>query len=663
MKEILFKKDDLLNLEFSLQREILRANMSNVFACTSLVGCNTRKYHGLFIAPQPLIDNENHVLLSYLDETIGVQDKEFHLAIHQYKDGVFYPKGHKYLESYSLKDLPITTYRIGDITLTKQMQIQERRDRLLIKYTYENIEGEDNTNKPTICLRLNPLLAFRQVHKLSKHNNEVNTSFIEVDNGVGYRLYPNYTPLFLQFSKKVKYEHKPDWYYNFEYIKEKERGYDYLEDLLMMGTFSLELSYGESVYLSCGIEEDNPFLLSRDFKKEASIRFPIITMEDVLKRASRMFFCRKGTDVDIIAGFPWFGRWGRDTFIALPGLCYTLDDMPLFLKVIDTMLKDFKDGLFPNLGSSTQAAYNSADAPLWFFWALQQYTVFTGDKMKIWKKYSKYMKSIISTFEEGTTNIRMDNNYLLYQGQDGKALTWMDAIVRGEPITQRKGYAVEINALWYNAIMFTKELAEQACDDAFSTHWDDFAKSFPIVFKQTFWDKEKGYLADCVYNNDKDFSVRPNMIFAVSLAYSPISIKIRQLIVEKVKKELLTPRGLCTLSPKDVRYHGHYYGNQEQRDRAYHNGTVWTWLLGAYSEAYLRVYGDKGVNHIKELYTGFEDILTDYCVGSIAEIYDADPPFKAGGSISQAWSVAEVMRMKYLIEKYSDNENMKGDDK
>ena len=653
MKEILFKKDELLNLEFSLQREILRANMSNVFACTSLVGCNTRKYHGLFIAPQPMIDNDNHVLLSYLDETVVVQDKEFHLAIHQYKDGVFYPKGHKYLESYSLKDLPKTTYRIGDIILTKEMQIQERRDRLLIKYTYVSTD-DNNEDRPTICLRLNPLLAFRNVHKLSKCNTNANTSFVKVDNGVGYKLYPNYTPLFLQFSKKVNYEHKPDWYYNFEYIKEKERGYDYLEDLLMMGTFSIVLSAGESVYLSCGTEEGNPFLLSRDFQKEASIRFPIIRMEDVLKRAARMFFCRKGTtEVDIIAGFPWFGRWGRDTFIALSGLCYAIDDMEMFIRVIDTMLKDYKDGLFPNIGVSNDAAYNSADAPLWFFFALQQYVNYTGDKERVWKKYSKYMKSIISTFEEGTPNIRMESNYLLYQGQEGKALTWMDAIIDGKPVTQRKGYAVEINALWYNAIMFTKELADEACDDAFSTHWEDFANTFPIVFKQTFWDKEKGYLADCVYNNNKDFAVRPNMIFAVSLPYSPISVKIRQLIVEKVKKELLTPRGLCTLSPQDVNYHGHYYGNQEQRDRAYHNGTVWPWLLGAYSEAYLRVYGKQGVNHIKDLYTGFESILTDYCVGSIAEVYDADPPFKAGGSISQAWSVAEVMRMKYLIDKYS----------
>jgi predicted glycogen debranching enzyme len=650
MKEILFTKKELLNLEFSLNREILRANMSNAYASTTLCGCNTRKYHGLLIEPQPKIDNENHVLLSSLDETVVQNNTEFHLAIHCYKDNCFYPKGHKYLESYYLKNLPITTYRIGDICLTKEIQIQQRRDRLLIKYTLKE------ASKP-ITLQLQPLLAFRQIHKLSHKNDNANTSYQEVDNGVMYQMYPNYTPLYIQFSKKVKYNHCPDWYYNFEYIRERERGYDYLEDLLMMGVFSIDMAPGETFYLSCGIEEGNPFLLSQDFKRESKIRFEINSMEDVLKRAARMFFCRRGgVDVDVVAGFLWFGRWGRDTFISLPGLCIAIDDMHIFLSVIDTMLKDFKDGLFPNLGHGTEASYNSADSPLWFFWALQQYAYINDDKKHIWKKYNKVMQSILDNFEQGGFNIRMDSNYLLYQGQEGKALTWMDTIVNGVPVTQRKGYAVEINCLWYNAVMFYLELAKENCDDSAIQHWRDFTINFPINFKETFWSKEKGYLADCVDGSYKDFSIRPNMIFATSFEYSPISAKIRQLIVEKVKKELLSPRGLRTLSPTDARYKGHYYGNQDERDRAYHNGTIWPWLIGAFSEGYLRIYGKEGVGFIKELYDGFESALCEYCVGSIAEVYDGDFPYKAGGCISQAWSVAEVVRMKYLIDKYSKDD-------
>lgn len=647
MEEIFYNKDRLLNLEFSLNREVLRANMSNAYACTTLVGCNTRKYHGLLIVPQPKIDDSNHVLLSSLDETIEQNGKDFHLSLHCYKNRVFYPKGHKYLESYSLKNLPTTVYRVGDTVISRQILVQEKRDRVLIRYFVEQCSSK-------FKLKLQPFLAFRQIHRLSKKNSEANTNFEPVLNGVSYQMYENYTPLYIQFSRKVQYDHAPDWYYDFYYQKEEERGYDCLEDLLVPGTFSIELQAGNEFYVACGTEQGNPYLFSRDFKREESTRFPIKTMEDVLKRAAKMFFCRKGMNVNVVAGFPWFGRWGRDTFVSLPGLCYILEDYPLLLKAVDTMLIDFQDGLFPNIGTGEKSSYNSADAPLLFFWTLQQYVEFTGEKEKIWKKYGKTMKNILQTFEDGTENIRMDSNYLLWQGEEGKALTWMDAIVNGKPVTQRKGYAVEINCLWYNAVMFTRSLAEEFCDDEFFNHWDEFSIHFPAEFKRTFWSKDLGYLADCVDENGKDFSVRPNMILACSLNYSPISEKIRQLVVEKVKDELLSPRGLCSLSPKDVKYRGHYYGDQAQRDKAYHNGTVWPWLIGAFAEAYLRTYGRSAVNYVENtIYKGFEGILCDYCVGSIAEIYDADPPFTPNGSISQAWSVAEVCRIRYLIKKYS----------
>jgi predicted glycogen debranching enzyme len=323
----------------------------------------------------------------------------------------------------------------------------------------------------------------------------------------------------------------------------------------------------------------------------------------------------------------------------------------MFRLAIDTMLEDFKDGFFPNIGEGTQAAYNSIDAPLWFFWALQQYAYINDARKEVWQAYNGVMRSILENFSEGTSNVRMDSNFLLWQGEDGKALTWMDAIVNGQPVTQRKGYAVEINALWYNAVMFYRELAKLQCQDGEIAKWDEFAANFPTNFKATFWSKELGYLADYVDGSYKDFSVRCNMIFASSLEYSPISPKIRQLIVEKVKGELLTPRGLRTLSPTHPNYHEIYFGNQEQRDKAYHNGTVWPWLIGAFAEAFLRVYGKEAIGYIEQIYEEFGNILCDYCVGSIAEVYDANPPYKAGGSISQAWSVAEVCRMKYMIDK------------
>jgi predicted glycogen debranching enzyme len=648
MKHILFTKNDLSNLEYSLNREVLRANISNAYSCTTLPFCNTRKYHGLLIVPQSRIDNQNHVLLSSLDETIKQNEQSFNLGLHRYNNGVYNPKGHKYLESYELDVLPTHTYRIGSIVLVKQMFFQEKQDRLLIKYTLKEALQD-------IELELQPFLAFRQIHRLSKANDVADTSFKQAAQGVCFKMYENYTPLYIQFSKKTKYEHQPYWYYNFEYIKEKERGYDYQEDLLVPGKIITTLRKGESLYVSCGVEETNPFQLSRDFAQESHWRFPIQTTEDVLQRASRMFFARKGTKVSLAAGFPWFGRWGRDTFISLPGLCIALRDWRMFRLCIDTMLEDFKDGFFPNIGEGKSAAYNSVDAPLWFFWALQQYAYINNARKEVWQLYAPVMRNILENFSDGTSNVRMDSNFLLWQGEEGKSLTWMDAIIEGIPVTQRKGYAVEINALWYNAVMFYRELARLQCEDGELAKWEEFAENFPTNFKQTFWSKEIGYLADYVDGAYQDFSVRCNMIFSASLQYSPISPKIRQLIVEKVKQELLTPRGLRTLSPTHPDYHETYFGNQAERDRAYHNGTVWPWLIGAFSEAFLRVYGKEAISYIEQIYEEFGNILCDYCVGSIAEVYDGNPPYKAGGSISQAWSVAEVSRMKYMIDYCKQN--------
>ena len=645
MDKIVFTKNEISNLEYSLQREVLRANISNAYSCTTLPSCNTRKYHGLLIVPQPKVDNQNHVLLSSLDETIIQNNQAFHLALHRYKDGVYNPKGHKYLESYELGLLPTHTYKVGNTVLLKQMLFQEKQDRLLIKYTLQSADED-------VVLELMPMLAFRQIHRLSVANDTADTSYENTSQGIKFRMYQNYTPLYIQFSKKVEYQHLPYWYYNFEYIREQERGYDYLEDLLSPGKFTTTLRPGESLYVSCGVEEANPFLLSRDFVKETRFRFPIESMEDILRRAARMFFAQKGTKVDVVAGFPWFGRWGRDTFISLPGLCMAIGDWRMFRMAIDSELEDFQNGFFPNIGSGSQSAYNSVDAPLWFFWCIQQYAYANNAREQVWTLYKDVMKQILDTFSEGTNNVRMDSNFLLWQSQEGAALTWMDAIIDGEPVTRRNGYAVELNALWFNAVMFYRELATLACQDGETARWDEFAAEFPEHFKQTFWSKEKGYLADCVYGMKKDFSVRCNMIFAVSMPYTCLSLKIRQLIVEKVKQELLTPYGLRTLSPTSADYHPQYRGSQPERDRAYHNGTVWAWLIGAFAEAYLNVYGSNAVNYVEHLYRQFGNILTDYCVGSIAEVFDGNPPYTPGGSISQAWSVAEVCRMKYLIDKY-----------
>ena len=647
MGNIVFDKDELVHLGYSLEREMLRTSRSGAFACTTLCFCNTRKYHGLLIAPQPQIDNEYHVLLSSFDETIIQYDVPFHLALHRYPNEIYSPKGHKYLINYEISKTAKHTFSVADIKLSKEVLLIHNQDRLVIKYKVEE------SDKP-FKIQFNPLLAFRQRHKLSKANFLVNMDYDKVNNGAAFQLYPEYNPLFIQFSKDdVQYNHSPDWYYDFEYIKEAERGYECNEDLFMPGCFETTLKKGDILFVTASTQEMDAKEIKNLYSSELRVREEISSYEAELRRAAKMFFVEKDDKVEVIAGYPWFGRWGRDTFISLPGLCIGLNDMKLFKKAIDTLIGDMNQGLFPNIGSGEQIAYNSVDAPMWFFWAMQQYSDYTGKKKQIWKEYKEVMQSILCSYRDGENhNIRMLDNCLIWAGEDGKALTWMDAVVDGVPVTQRKGMCVEINALWYNAIMFSLELAKDAKDKDFIRDWEGIAERIPTEFKATFWDKNYGWLADYVDGYYKDFTVRPNMVIATSLKYSCLSPKICQLILDRVEKELFTPFGLRTLSPTHKDYHDVYCGNQEQRDRAYHQGTAWTWLLGHFVEGYLKIYGDCALEIAERIYEGFRLHIKDYGVGGIAEIFDGNPPHSSKGSISQAWSVAEVIRIKYMIGKY-----------
>jgi predicted glycogen debranching enzyme len=389
------------------------------------------------------------------------------------------------------------------------------------------------------------------------------------------------------------------------------------------------------------------------FISELNNRIPRNNFENCLINSAQQFFVKRGDKTEITAGFPWFGRWGRDTFISLPGLTLVTGDFKTCKSVIDTMIADLNGPLFPNIGSGAASSYNSVDASLWFFWALQQYADFTDTRKQIWKEYGGKMKLILDGYRNGTLyNIHMTENGLLYAGEPGKAVTWMDAIVYGKPVTPRIGLAVEVNALWYNAIRFSLDVAGLSGDKEFVTKWSEIADRIPPAFKETFWNEQKGYLADYVDGDYKDWSVRPNMVFVTSLPYSPVDEDIRKKVESVVKKELLTPRGLRTLTPKNPAYKGTYIGDQTERDLAYHQGTAWPWLLGHFAEGYLKLHGRSGLSYIKSLYKGFESVMTEHGIGTISEIYDGDPPHQAGGAISQAWSVAELLRINWLIKQY-----------
>ncbi len=644
MNYLKFNKEQLINLSYSLTHELLRTNRSGSFASTSLIGCNTRKYHGLLITPQSLIDNEMHVLVSSIDPTIIQQDTEFHLGIHQYPNGVFAPKGHKYARKMVIDSIPKTTYRVGGVIFTQERLFISNADRILTRYTIVDCHSP-------VKLRLQPFLAFRQRHHLSKANNFVDKSYKKSKNGVQFKMYQGYTPVHFQFSKKVEYVHAPDWYYNIEYSEEKRRGYDYLEDLYVPGYFEMTLKKGESIILSAGTEEINPTGLKRMFATEAKRRIHRQNFKNNLINAAEQFVQKRNKKTQIVAGYPWFGVWGRDTFIALPGLSLSIDKPELAKQVLDSISKNLKDGLFPNIGENDSAAFNSIDAPLWYFWSIQQYVAKTNDYRLAWKQYGKKMLSILNSYKNGIDyNIKMQENALISGGVPGKALTWMDAIAEGKAVTPRIGMPVEINALWYNALRFFIELAQKAKARTPLEEWQAIANKIPQSFTETFWDERKGYLADFVCNGKANWDIRPNMIFAASLAYSPIKDSIKAAVVKTVKKELLTTRGLRTLSPKNPQYKGIYEGDQNTRDRAYHQGTVWPWLFGHFAEAYLKIRGEKGIAKIEWYLEQFEETLIEHGIGSISEIFDGNPPHTPRGSISQAWSVSEVLRVIDLIE-------------
>jgi len=646
-----FDKNQLINLEYSLNREFIRSNRAGSYSSSTLVFCNTRKYHGLLIAPVDNLEGDRHVLLSSLDETIVERDNEFNLGIHKYQGDIFNPRGHKYIRDFEADPAPTAYYRVGGVVLKKESILAEKEQQVLLRYTI--VESD-----MPIKLRFRPFLAFRNAHSLSKANLYANTRVKFVQNGIKARLYEGYPYLFMQFSKEAEFIPVPDWYYDIEYFKEMRRGYDYKEDLFVPGYFEMTARKGDVIVFSASTAEARTDQLKRKFTYELSRRIPRNSFKNCLLNSAQQFFVRKDKKTEIIAGFHWFGSWGRDTFISLPGLTLSAGDIKTCKEVLDTQVGKIRNGLFPNIDNPDEPAFNSADAPLWFFWAVQQYARATKKYSEIWDSYGNAMKSVLSSNRSGTSyNIKMHENGLIFAGEPGRAVTWMDAVVYGKPVTPRIGFAVEINALWYNAVMFTLELAKKHKDKEFLKEWESLPELTRNSFNNMFWDSGQGYLADVADYDKKDWSLRPNQIIAASLEYSPIDNSIKKAVLNVVERDLLTTRGLRTLSPKNEKYIGQCRGSQEQRDNAYHQGTVWPWLLQPYCEAYISLYKESGVSLLAKIIQDFEPVINELGIGTIPEIFDGDPPHKPRGAISQAWSVAALLRIIQLYEKISNKDN------
>jgi predicted glycogen debranching enzyme len=648
MGYIKFDKSKVVNLEYSLGREILRTNRAGSYSSTTIVGCNTRKYHGLLVCPVDELGGDRFVLLSSLDVTVVNNERSFNIGIRKYKGDFFSPKGHKYIEDFETEKIPLMIYRVGGVILKQERILVHYEEQFLIRFTI--LEA----NEP-MKLQIRPFLAFRNIHQLTHANMNAYTKVDFINNGIKTRLYDGFPWLHMQLSEKAEFIPVPDWYYSVEYPEEQKRGYPYSEDLFAPGFFEVEAKKGDTIVFSASTREEKPSGLKQKFTKTVAGKIPRDSFVNCLRNAAQQFIEKRGNSTLIIAGYPWFGAWGRDTFISLPGLALARQKISLYTDVLDTQVARLKNGLFPNMGSADNPAFNSIDAPLWFFWTLQKYIESGG--LDGWDRYGIAAKSILKAYVTGTAfNIHMRDNGLIYANAPGKALTWMDAVVYNNPVTPRNGYVVEINALWYNAICFSLEMAKNKKDKAFIKEFGAFPDLIKRSFIDLFWDNKAGYLADYVNDEEgKNLFVRPNMVIATSLPYSMLDSEQMKRVLDIADKELVTPRGLRTLSPRNSLYKGICDGTQEERDSAYHQGTVWPWLAGPFCEGWLRVYGKQGVSKVRKLVYGFEEVMNEHGVSTISEIYDGDPPHAPRGAISQAWSVGEILRVIELLNnKYSD---------
>ncbi len=639
-----FDKNELGNLEYSLQREMLSTNRAGGYMSTTMVCCNTRKYHGLIVTPIADDDENNYVLLSSVDETVTQHEQSFNLAIHRFP-GVYEPRGHKYITDFLYTPTPTLIYRVGGVVLKKELLWIHARTQLLIRYTL--LEARSRTT-----LQLRPFLAFRNSHTVGKANLYANGRSEEIPGGVRNRLYEGFPYLHMQTNApQVEFVHAPDWYYNFEYPEELHRGYPAHEDLLTPGFFECEIATGQSIIFSGSTEQIDPAQLEETFAEELSRRSDKIDFLSCLRHSARQFIVRRGDRTEVVAGYPWFGRWGRDTFIALPGVTLTRGDVASCEQVIETMTREMQDGLFPNMGS----AYNSVDSPLWFFWTLQALAGhLEGGGVEIWKRYGSHMKSILEAYRRGIGEyIRVAENSLVWASNPTLAMTWMDAVVDGRPVTGRDGFQVEINALWYNAVCYTLELAGAAGDTAFTEAWGEMPERIKTSFLETFWYEKEDYLSDYVNECGQNGFIRPNQIIACSLPYTMLTESQKLRVIGTVRRHLLTPKGLRTLSPRNPLYEGRCEGDQPTRDRAYHQGTVWPWLLEHYVRANFDIAGEEYLREAREILSHFHEDICDSGLASISEIYDGDPPHHARGTISQAWSVGAILRIREMIEAYS----------
>lgn len=639
-----FNKSELVNLSYSLKREIICANKTGAYCNTSIVTCNTRRYHGLLAVPIDAFGGKKHLLLSSLDESLILNGKQFNLGIHCY-GSVHEPRGHKYIIDFEADPVPKITYRVGEIVFTKSILLVPDSDQVMIRFELVNAPAK-------VKLLLTPFLAFRDIHALTDENPNARTEGWEIPNGMAFNLYDGFPDLNMQFNTKdVSFETAPCWYKGITYSDEYRRGFACKEDLYVPGHFETEMKPGDAIVFSESVAMANPSGLKRKFDSFVAKAAKITTYHEQLVHCADLLKQDRGGHKMITAGFSWlYTGLLRETLEALPGLTlYANGDKAEFEEILDNLIADNQERLFHR---TTQV-----EAPLRLAGALGRYIEYGADPKAVWKKYGPTVKGILESYLPGRrVEVAMQPNGLLWAQLDHWALSWMNTYVDGNPVTERAGYQVETNAMWFQSILFavTMEREYSPSDSTFLKEWSHILDLVRENFQNTFWNAGSGYLADYVDNAGQHLEVRPNMLYALVGEDIPVEPEIAQRVLQVIDNELVTRRGIRTLSPRHSEYKGVYEGSQTDRDLAYYNGCCLTSLLGPYCEVCFKMKGAAFLNKAQWLVNGFYEDLNKHGVGAFSELYDGDPPHEPHGAISSALSTAALLEVEYLKNKYKE---------
>lgn len=644
MSYLKFDKNLLINLEQSLRLEVLRTNQSGAYHCTTIVGANTRKQYGLLVIPVPEIDDNSHVLLSSLDETVIQHGAPFNLGLHRYSGGVYSPNGHKYIREYDCERVPTHTFRVGGVILKREKIFITNENRILIRYTLV-----DAHSKTTLQFR--PFLAFRNANDLCVENQVASRDYKVVSNGISTCMYEGYPELFMQVNHKPKFVFDPHWYKGIEYIKDQERGIPYTEDLYVPGYFEVDMKKGDTIIFSAGVSEVNTRMLTKMYEDEIKTRTPRTSFYNCLKNSAKQFYMTNADGHYMLAGYPWFKVRARDEFIALPGCTLSNHHRPDFEAIMDTAKEAFTRWMETGEPDKHLQGIDLPDVPLWAAWAIQRYSHDT-DVPTARERYGELVAQLIDFIIDGKhPNLQVDDNGLVRTDGTRQPMSWMDsARPDGTPLIPRTGYLVEFNALWYNALMFLLQMyADDKQMQSRVERWQKISDAYAESFAPTFLN-DYGYLYDYVNGSYTDLSVRPNMVIAVGVDHSPLDRRQRKRILDFITRELLTPKGLRTLSPNSYGYNPWYVGNPEQREKAYYSGSARPWLMGFYCHAYVKVFGIGGLSFVNRMMIGFEDEMSQGAIGTLSELYDGNPPFIGRGAVSFAANVGEILRVLRLLK-------------